>query len=250
MQLIPLYNIPLIKPGADLAWLIFKASQKVGLSLTSHDIVVVTQKVISKIEERFVHLAEVTPSTQAYELAERTAKPPALVEVILWDTIRIVRAQPGLLIVETRQGFICANAGVDSSNVTGTDDVVLRLPADPDFSARHLRWCLSELTGAYSPILIIDSQGRPWRKGIVGQVIGLSGLAPIQDLRGTPDLFGRPLRYTEVGLADQIAAAATLVMGQAAEGCPVVIVRGLRFALDEQAKGSDALRPPNQDLFR
>ena len=250
MQLLPVIGLPLIRPGDDLARLIVAAMNQAGLSLTGADIVVVAQKVVSKAEDCFVRLAEVTPSPRAVELAELTAKPAAQVEVILWDTAAVIRAQKDLLIVEHRLGFISANAGVDHSNVGPEAGLLLRLPSDPDASARRLRQRLLDLTGANPPLLIIDSHGRPWRRGTVGVVIGLSGLAPVQDLRGRPDLFGEPLRHTDVGQADQIAAAASLLMGQAAEGCPVVIVRGLPFTFDETAKAADVLRPKELDVFR
>lgn len=250
LQLIPIPGLPLIRPGDNLARLIFEATQEAELTLTGNDIVVIAQKVVSKAEGRFVRLAEVTPSARGQELAEITGKPAELVEVILWDTIEIIRARPGLLIVEHKLGFISANAGLDHSNVSAEPDTLLRLPDDPDASARIIRQHLAELSGAAPPVLIIDSHGRPWRQGTVGVVIGLSGMAPVQDLRGAPDLFSKPLRYTDVGFTDQIAAAASLLLGQAAEGCPVVVVRGLSFTLDEQAKAADVLRPKETDVFR
>jgi coenzyme F420-0:L-glutamate ligase/coenzyme F420-1:gamma-L-glutamate ligase len=250
VQLISLPNFPLIQPGDDLAGLIIESMQDIELTLADSDIVVIAQKVVSKAEGRFVRLAEVTPSIQAVELAEITGKPAAHVEVILWDTAEIIRVKKDLLIVEHRLGFISANGGVDHSNVGPEKDVLLRLPTDPDASANTIRGRLAELTGARPPVLIIDSHGRPWRWGTVGVTIGLSGLAPVQDLRGVPDLFDKPLKYTDVGFTDQIAAAASLLMGQAAEGCPVVIGRGLSFTLDENARAADVLRPKELDLFR
>jgi coenzyme F420-0:L-glutamate ligase/coenzyme F420-1:gamma-L-glutamate ligase len=250
VTLIALPNIPLVQPGDDLAGLIFSASQSAGLTLANSDIVVVAQKVVSKAEGRFVRLAEVTPSARALELAEITGYPPTYIEVILGDTAAIIRAKKGLLIVEHRLGFISANAGVDQSNVGTEPDLLLRLPEDPDASARTIRRRLAELAGVSPPLLIIDSHGRPWRWGTVGVTIGLSGLAPVQDWRGILDLFNRPLQRTNVGFTDQIAAAATLLMGQAAEGCPVVIVRGLPFTFDESARAAGVLRPKEQDVFR
>ncbi len=250
VTLIALPNIPLVQPGDDLAGLIFTAIQAAGLTLANTDIVVVAQKIVSKAEGRFVRLAEVTPSARALELAEITGYPPPYVEVILGDTAAIIRAKRGLLIVEHRLGFISANAGVDQSNVGAEPGLLLRLPEDPDASARTLRRRLAELAGVLPPLLIIDSHGRPWRWGTVGVTIGLSGLAPVQDCRGMPDLFDRPLQRTDVGFADQIAAAASLLMGQAAEGCPVVIVRGLSFTVDETARAADGLRPKELDVFR
>lgn len=250
VQLLALPNIPLVRPGDDLSSLIMAACRQAGLSLTGADIVVVAQKIVSKAEGQFVRLAEVMPSPRAQEVAAITAKPAPLVEVILWDTAEIIRMQKDLLIVEHKLGFISANAGVDHSNVSSEPDVVLRLPQNPDASARAIRRGLARLGGASPPVLIIDSHGRPWRWGTVGVTIGLSGLAPVQNLRGTPDLFGAPLQHTDVGFTDQIAAAASLLMGQAAERCPVVIVRGLAFRPDEQARAADVLRPKAGDVFR
>lgn len=250
LHVIPISTLPLIQPGDDLAGLIFEATANAAITLTENDVIVVAQKVVSKAENCFVRLADVTPSARAVELAEITQKPAELIEVILWDTQEVVRARPGLLIVAHKLGFISANAGIDHSNVSPEPDTLLRLPLDPDASARAIRQRLSALTGAKSPVLIIDSHGRPWRKGTVGVVIGLSGIAPVQDLRGTPDLFGDPLEYTDVGFTDQIAAVASLLMGQAAEGCPVVIVRGLSFTFDEKARAADVLRPKGMDVFR
>ena len=248
---IPLLGLPLVRPGDDLAALVARSLADGDLQLADDDILVVTQKIVSKAEDRFVDLATVRPSPQATELAERTQKDPRLVEVILWDTAEVVRARPGVLIVQHRLGFISANAGVDRSNVAEPGrDVVLRLPANPDESARRLRAALRELTGAAPALLIADSHGRPWREGTVGVAIGLAGLAPVQDLRGHLDLFGYQLQYTTVGFADQVAAAASLVMGQADEGRPVVLVRGLAYQRDEGASAGQILRLREADLFR
>lgn len=248
--LIPLPNIPLIRPGDDLAALILASARGIDLHLTNQDIILIAQKVVSKAENCFVRLAEVTPSPRALELAAITGKPAAHIEVILGDTAEIIRAQREVLIVQHKLGFISANAGVDHSNVSGEAGVLLRLPPDPDTSARTIRARLAELSGIRPPVLIIDSHGRPWRFGTVGVTIGLSGLAPVQDLRGQPDLFGEPLQITEVGWADQLAGAASLVMGQAAEGCPVVVARGFEFTPDETATAAAVLRPKERDLFR
>jgi coenzyme F420-0:L-glutamate ligase/coenzyme F420-1:gamma-L-glutamate ligase len=250
MHLIPVPDIPLIQPGDDLAGLIFSSLHGAGLQLANDDIVVVAQKVVSKAEGRLVRLSDVTPSTRALELAQITGKPAALVEVILWDTAEIIRARRDLLVVAHTLGFISANAGVDHSNVSPEPGLLLRLPQDPDASARAIRQRLGDLSGSRPPVLVIDSHGRPWRWGTVGVTIGLSGLAPVQNLRGLPDLFGEPLQRTDVGFADQIAGAASLLMGQANEGCPVVLVRGLPFTPDEAARAADVLRPKETDVFR
>jgi coenzyme F420-0:L-glutamate ligase/coenzyme F420-1:gamma-L-glutamate ligase len=250
LTLIPLTDIPLVNPGDDLATFIASAAAAADLSLGDSDILVVTQKIVSKAENRFVRLRDVTPSPEAMALAEITGKDPRLVEVILWDTAEVVRARQNVLIVEHRLGFICANAGVDHSNVSPETDVVLRLPADPDESARQLRAGLRELTGAAPAVIINDSHGRPWREGTAGVAIGLAGLTPTQDLRGHPDLFGYKLQHTTVGFADQVAAAATLVMGQADEGWPAVLVRGLAYQPGEDVSARQILRPRETDLFR
>lgn len=250
ISFIPLTGIPLVHPGDDLGILVTRATDGARLTLGNGDILVVAQKIISKAENRFVRLPDVTPSPRAVELAEITGKDPRLVEVILWDTAEVIRARYGVLIVAHHLGFICANAGVDHSNVGTEDDLVLRLPADPDESARRLRTRLRELTSASPAIIINDSHGRPWREGTEGLTIGLAGLGPVQDLRGYPDLFGHHLQITTVGFADQIAAGASLVMGQADEGLPVVLVRGLTYQPDENASARQVLRPPESDLFR
>ena len=250
LQLIPLFDIPLVQPGDDLAELILEATQKIGIILAETDIVVITQKIVSKAENCFVKLEDVTPSERALELAEITNKPAELVEVILWDTAEVIRATPGVLIVEHTLGFISANAGLDHSNASPEPGMYLRLPPNPDASARAIRQRLKELIQVNPPVLIIDSYNRPWRLGTTEMVIGLSGIAPVEDLRGTPDLFGEPLKSSDVGFTDLIAAATSLLMGQAAEGCPVVIMRGLSFTFDEDAVAADVLRPKEMDLFR
>lgn len=250
LSLIPLTGIPLVKPGDDLGLLVAEAASAAHLSLRQSDILVVAQKIVSKAEDRFVRLRDVTPSPRALELAGTTGKDPRLVEVILWDTQEVIRARRNVLIVAHHLGFICASAGVDHSNVGPEDDLVLRLPADPDASAERLRARLRQLMGAGPAVIVNDSHGRPWREGTSGLAIGLAGLAPVQDLRGQPDLFGFQLQITTVGFADQVAAAASLVMGQADEGLPVVLVRGLSYQPAEDTSARHILRPPEADLFR
>lgn len=253
LKLSPLPNIPLVKTGDDLALIILEAMCRVGLVFADGDIIVVAQKIVSKSEGRWVNLAAITPSTQALELAEQVEKDPRLVEITLQESNQVLRLRTGTLIVEHRLGFVCANAGIDHSNVAGSGDAqaewVLLLPEDPDASALALRERLETASGVRLGVLIIDSHGRAWRQGVVGVTVGLSGLPGLLDLRGKPDLFGYTLRVTTVGVADELAAAASLVMGQAAEGTPVVHVRGFPYALRE-ASLSELLRPKEQDLFR
>jgi len=252
MTLTALPGLPLVRSGDDLAGLIQTGLQAAGLELEDGDVLVVAQKVVSKVEGRTVNLAEVTPSGRARELARPGEKDPRVVEVILRESRRVVRAERGVLIVEHRLGFVCANAGVDHSNVSGEGEAgewVLLLPEDPDGSARSLRQGLESRSGKLLGVLIIDSHGRAWRMGTVGVAIGVSGFPALVDLRGRPDLYGYRLRITQVGLADEIAAAASALMGQADERRPVVHVRGLPYPLRE---GSvvELIRPASEDLFR
>lgn len=243
-------GIPLVQPGDDLAALILSGLKSAGLSLEDGDVLVIAQKVVSKAEGRIVALADVQPSPQAVELGAAIEKDARIVEVILSDSRGVVRVRPGLLIVEQKRGFICANAGVDRSNV-GPDhgEHVTLLPEDPDRSAEEIRQRLMEATGRQVAVIINDSHGRPWRVGTVGVAIGVAGMKPVDDLRGQPDLFGYVLQHTAVGTADQIASAASLLQGQADEGRPVILVRGVRHTPGE-GRAQELLRPRDQDLFR
>ena len=246
-------GLPIVEPGDDLPRLILEGSRRAGLALQDGDVVVVTQKIVSKAEGRLVHLAGIQPSPEAYRLAAETEKDPRLVEVILRESREILRIRRGLIVVRHRLGFVCANAGVDHSNVRGRDgapeDWVLMLPEDPDRSADRIRRSLEEESGASLGVLIIDSHGRAWRMGTVGVAIGVSGFPALVDLRGRPDLFGYRLRVTEVGLADEVAAAASILTGQADESAPVVHVRGLPYPL-RPGTLQELIRPTDQDLFR
>lgn len=253
VTLTALPGIPLVRPGDDLAALILSSLALAGLALQKQDVIVLGQKIVSKAEGRLRNLAEVTPGEAARRLAAETDKDPRVVELVLAESRRVVRTRPGLIVVEHRLGFVCANAGIDHSNVAGEDDGaeawVLLLPEDPDASARKLRQRLFEATGAQVAVLIIDSHGRAWRMGTVGVVIGAAGFPCLLDLRGREDLFGFRLRVTEVGLGDEVAAAASMLMGQAAEGRPVVHIRGLVYPERDGSLG-ELLRPADQDLFR
>ena len=244
-------NIPMIAPGDDLAHIIADALPASGLALAPSDILVIAQKIVSKSEGRAIKLSEVTPSPRALELAKITQKDARLVEVILSESVEVVRARPGVLIVRDRRGWVCANAGVDRSNVDQDDphsETVLRLPVDPDASAAHLRQDLRERLGIDVGVIIADSHGRPHRNGTIGVAIGAAGLPALEDLRGCPDLFGYTLQHTQVALADLIASAATLLLGQASEGTPAVIVRGVPHTQREGA-ARELVWPIEMDLF-
>jgi len=233
--------------------LLLEALGRAEVRLEAGDILAVTQKIVSKAEGRLVHLPEVRPSPEARRLAEESQKDPRLVEVILRESRQVMRVRPGLIIVRHRLGFVCANAGVDHSNVLGEggrpEDWVLRLPEDPDASARRIRERLEQAAGVPLGVVILDSHGRAWRMGTVGVAIGISGMPALLDLRGRPDLFGYRLQVTQVGIADELAAAVSVVTGQAAEGIPAVHVRGLPYPLREGSLG-ELIRPEEQDLFR
>src|SRR6185436_200868 len=236
VELLAVPGLPMVKAGDDLARLI--GERLTGeLALRPGDVVVLAQKIVSKAEGRMVELSTVKPSPRAIELAAEVQKDPRLVELILSESVRVVRSRPNVLIVEHRLGFVMANAGIDQSNVAPQDGVerALLLPKDPDASAAALR--------------IIDSFGRPWRRGTAGVAIGASGLPAMLDLRGNPDLFGRTLQVTISAFADEIAAAASLVMGQADEAQPVVLVRGLSWKLPA-TNAAELVRPATEDLFR
>ena len=239
-------GIPMVEPGDDLARLIGEGLARAGLELRAGDVIVVAQKIVSKAEGRTVDLATVTPSARAVELAAEVQKDPRLVELILSESVRVVRSRPNVLIVEHRLGFVMANAGIDQSNVAPQDGVerALLLPVDPDGSAEALRAKLSA-----SAVVIIDSFGRAWRRGTVGIAIGAAGLPALLDLRGNPDLFGRILQVSISGFADEIAAAASLVMGQGDEAQPVVLVRGLTWSAPANP-AAELVRPAAEDMFR
>ena len=264
LTLTALERVPLIRHGDNLADVVVEALAANRISLEEDDIVVLAQKIVSKAEGRTVHLATITPSPAAITLAEKTEKDSRLVELILRESKEVLRIRPGTIIVEHSLGFVCANAGIDHSNVmspfadtdrespggeANNEEWVLLLPSDPDRSAADLRQQIQSQTGKQIGVLIIDSHGRAWRNGTVGVAIGIAGMPGLQDLRGDPDLFGFRLRITQVGVADELAAAASLVMGQAAEGRPVVHVRGFPYSLREGVL-SELLRRREQDLFR
>jgi coenzyme F420-0:L-glutamate ligase/coenzyme F420-1:gamma-L-glutamate ligase len=251
ITLTPIPDIPLVRPGDDLAALIITACERSALAPGAGDVVVVAQKIVSKAEGRYLDLAQVTPSARASSLAAEVGKDPRLVEVILGESRRVVRQRPGVLIVEHRLGFIMANAGVDRSNVDpamGAEPVLL-LPRDPDASAAALRERIVARFCRELAVVVTDSWGRAWRRGTVGVALGAAGLPALMDLRGRPDLFGHALHVTQTGFADEIASAASLLMGQADEACPAVLVQGLAWS-GAPAGAATLIRTADEDLFR
>ncbi len=252
LEILPVPGLPMVRPGNDLAALIRQGLDRGGLlPLRDGDVLVVAQKIVSKAEGRVVEVPSIAPTPWAEEVARQCAKDPRLVQAILSEAVRVVRARPGLLIVEHRLGFVMANAGVDHSNVGPQEDGVERvllLPRDPDASAAALRAALAPPDLRFG-VIVSDSFGRAWRRGTVGVAIGAAGLPTLLDLRGRPDLFGRTLEVSISGFADEVAAAASLVQGQGNEARPVVLVRGLPW--DAPAgTAQDLVRPAAEDLFR
>ena len=247
LELIALDGIPEIEPGDDLVVAIGDALDASGITLTDADVLVVTQKIVSKAEGRLVDLATVEPSPFARDWAERWEKDPRQVELVLRESASIVRMGPGgLIISRTRHGLVCANAGVDVSNVGG-GEVASLLPVDPDQSARALRDGLATRLGVAPAVVISDSFGRPWRNGIVNVAIGVAGLEPLRDMRGEPDAAGRPMRATIIAVADELASAADLAGGKV-EQRPVVLVRGVAWRHSD-AGASVLVMGPERDLF-
>lgn len=253
LTLTSLKNIPLIRRGDHLADIILKSLHESNQELQDDDILVLAQKIISKAEGRMVNLASIHPSPRAIQLGEETEKDPRVVELMLQESSEVLRSRKGVIVVEHKLGFVCANAGIDHSNVMGAGDsneeFVLLLPEDPDTSAKQLRDQILRSTGKRIGVMIIDSHGRAWRNGTVGICIGLSGIPALVDERGWHDLFGYTLKATIVAVADELAAAASLMMGQAAEGTPVVHVRGFPYPLGEGSLG-EIIRPKELDMFR
>ena len=249
LSFLPVPGLPHVQPGDDLARLIGAALSAAGITLAEGDVLAVTQKIVSKAEGRQRRLDSVVPSPRALELAAGTAKDPRLIELILAESQAVVRTRRDLIITEHRLGLVLANAGIDRSNIEEGEESVLLLPEDPDASARRLRDALCAISGARIGVLITDSLGRAWRKGTVGVAIGTAGVAPFIDLRGRVDLNGRTLQVSEIAPADSLAATAVLLMGEAAEGTPVVLIRGAGVSAGD-APASTVLRPAADDLFR
>lgn len=245
-EVVGIVGIPEVRPGDDVARLIADAAARQATPLRSGDVLVVGQKIVSKAEGRLLRLSEVTPSPVARSLAEGLGRDPRLVEVILRESRRVVRMDRGVLVVETHHGWVCANAGVDQSNVD--EDCVALLPEDSDRSARALAAGLLALTGAAVGVVIADTFGRPWREGLTNVAIGVAGLAPLRSYLGERDPAGRPLAATILALADEVAGAAELVMGKL-DRIPAAIVHGLSLAASEEGSGP-LVRDPGRDLFR
>ena len=251
LNIFALEKIPLISPGDNLAKIIFTALKKSKLVIQDGDVFVIAQKIVSKAENRYVTLSEILPSKKASVLAQKTDKDPRLVELILRESKKVVRFRKGVIVVEHKLGFIHANAGIDRSNIESDslNPRVLLLPKNPDLSAQQLQKELSKFLRKKVGVIINDSTGRAWRNGIVGIAIGCSGVSVLSDLRGQKDLYGRTLEVTEVGIADELASSASILMGQSNEGLPVVIIQGLKLSNDK--RGSKALlRLAKDDLFR
>jgi coenzyme F420-0:L-glutamate ligase/coenzyme F420-1:gamma-L-glutamate ligase len=249
LELFALPGLPMVRARDDLPAMILAALDRAGEMLRDRDVVVIAQKIVSKAEGRIVDLGDVVPSAQAIALAAEVGKDPGIVEVVLSESTKVVRSRPNLMIMQHRLGFVMANAGVDQSNVAASDGHLraLLLPLDPDGSAQAIRAALGRRADV--GVVISDSFGRPWRRGTAGVAIGSAGIPSVIDLRGQPDLFGRKLEVSIVGFADEIAAAASLLQGQAAEAQPVIVVRGLTWTAPEMPV-AHVIRPPEEDLFQ
>jgi coenzyme F420-0:L-glutamate ligase / coenzyme F420-1:gamma-L-glutamate ligase len=249
LELFALPGLPMVQAGDDLPTLILAGLDRAGQTLRDRDVVVVAQKIVSKAEGRTVDLADIVPSARAVALAAEVGKDPRIVHVVLSESTKVVRSRPNLMIMQHRLGFVMANAGVDQSNVAAADGHhrALLLPLDPDGSAERIRAALAR--HANVGVIISDSFGRPWRRGTAGVAIGSAGIPSVIDLRGQPDLFGRTLEVSIIGFADEIAAAASLLQGQAAEAQPVVLLRGLTWTAPTMPV-ADMIRPPEEDLFQ
>jgi coenzyme F420-0:L-glutamate ligase/coenzyme F420-1:gamma-L-glutamate ligase len=251
LELLALPGLPMVKASDDLAALLAEAYARCAITPRPGDVLALAQKIVSKAEGRMVELASVVPSPRAVALAAEVQKDPRLVELILSESVRVVRSRPNVLIVEHRLGFVMANAGIDQSNVAPADGIerALLLPTDPDGSAARLRAALGQRLGMAPAVIVTDSFGRAWRRGTQGIAIGAAGLPALLDLRGNPDLFGRTLQVSISGFADEIASAASLVMGQGDEAQPAVLVRGLAWTAPDNP-AANLVRPAAEDMFR
>jgi len=248
VKIIPVEGMPIVAEGDDIGELICDALERQGVQLQDGDVIVVTHVIVSRAEGNVVNLDEVTPSEFAKDIAAQFDKDPALVEVVLRETKGIVRMGDGHIITETKHGFICANAGVDRSNVPGERNVA-PLPVDPDLSAQKIRQWIRELTGKNVAVIVSDTHGRALRRGEINVAVGVAGMKPIRDRRGETDLFGYTLKVKQTAVADELSSAAELVIGQADEGIPAAIIRGYRYEESEDATARDLLWPKEKALF-
>jgi len=249
IEIIPVEKLPLISKGDRIEELIVNAAKKQGTPIQEKDIIIITHKIVSKTEGDILYLDAVSPSEKAKDIARKTGKDPAFVEAVLRETKEIVRMGPNSLITENRSGVICANAGIDKSNIEGEKTIAL-LPRNPDESARRIRNDIKRLTGHEVAVIISDTHGRPLRMGEINVAIGVAGIKPTRDRRGEKDLFGYVLHVKQTAVADELASAAELVIGQANEGIPVAIIRGYTYNATETASSRDLTRPREVDLFR
>ncbi len=251
IKIIGLTDIPLIKKGDDLSLLILKAAEKQSIPVEEEDIIIVAETAVAKSEGNFIHLDNLTPSEKAQELAELTGKDAKLVEAIINESEEIIKVGPDFIISETKHGFVCANAGIDESNVE--QRLATPIPSNPDASATQIREKIEDKTGKNIAVIISDTQGRAFREGAIGTAIGISGMEPLWDRCGEIDLYGRKLETTSIAVADELASAASLVMGQANEGIPVVIIRGVSYfkkLINNSSTIKPLIRPKKYDVFR
>lgn len=251
IKVIGIENIPLVKEGDDIADLILNAVDKVDIKIENTDIFVIAETIISKAEGNKINLKTIKPTPKAFELAEKTGKDPHLVEAIIQESGEILKVGPDFIISETKHGFVCANAGIDESNVE--NGMATPIPEDPDRSASVIMKKIKSLTGKEVVVIISDTQGRAFREGAIGTAIGISGMSALWDRKGEKDLYGRELQTTSIAVADELAAAASILMGQANEGIPVVIIRGVNYVKNlknDNATSKDLLRPKKYDVFR
>jgi len=248
IQIIGIEGLPIIKAGDNIAELICKVAEKQGTPIQNGDIIIVTHVIVSRAEGKVINLDEVEPSEFAKNIASLYEKDPALVEVVLRESKNIKRMGDGKIITETKHGFVCANSGVDRSNVPGGRFVAL-LPDDPDLSAQKIRQEIKKLTDCDVAVIVSDTHGRPLREGEINVAVGVAGIKPIRDRRGEKDLFGYVLQVKQTAVADELASAAELVIGQADEGIPAAIIRGYKYLKSESAKATELIRPEQKDLF-
>ena len=251
VKLIGIKNIPMIGPGDNIGTIIIEAAESEGLEIRDNDVFVVAETVISKAEGNLIALDSIKVSSLAMEISEKTSKDPRVVQTIIDESIEIIKVGPDFIISETKHGFVCANAGIDESNVE--DGFLKPMPIDPDGSAKKIQTTIESATGKKVAIILSDTQGRPFREGAVGVAIGISGMYPVWNRQGEKDLYQRELQTTTIAVADELASAASIVMGQAAEGLPVVIVRGVEYFEKLRSPAGDIkpiLRPKKFDVFR